>query len=101
MANKVVAGTFSGNGSSSSVPIQKGGVIKLGSSGASNFGSGTVTVQAMGKDALWYGSADTFTAADVVNVEFSEPTLIRLTLSGSTSPSLAYEIQSDSPTIIE
>jgi hypothetical protein len=101
MANKYVAGTFSADGSSATVTINRGGVIKLGGSGGSNFGSGTITIQVQGADGLYYPSATTYTAADVVNIEMMEPTRVRLNLSGSTTPDLDYEIQSDSPVLTE
>lgn len=87
-----LTGTFSADGNSSSITLQNGGVLFLGSSAASDFGSGTVTVQILGPDGLWYNSADTYTARDVDNIAFQAPSVVRLNLSSSTSPDLAYAI---------
>jgi hypothetical protein len=99
--NKAVSGTFSANGSSNPAQIIHGGVVFVGSAASKNFGSGTVTVEVQAVDGQWYPSSQALTAADVLEVVFQEPSVIRLTLTGSTTPDIDYVIQTDSPVIVE
>lgn len=95
---KKLVGNFSSDGNSSAIIVRAGATLFLGSSAASNFGGGTVTVQVKGPDpagtaaGLWYNSADTYTAGDVDNLVFAKTSEVRLNLASSTSPDLDYAI---------
>ena len=101
MTTKYVSGTFAANGSSSQVNVIKNGIAFIGAAGFATFGSGTVTVQMMGADGLWYSSQTTATSSDVLKIDVALPTAVRLTLTWATAPSIGYVLQSDSPVIVQ
>lgn len=96
-----IAGTFSGNDSSSSILVQEHAIVMVGSENGQDFGSGTVTVEFRGTDSEWYASATSFTTVGVVTIKPGLPVELRITLTGATSPDLDYVIRSDSPIIIQ
>lgn len=100
-SNLVVSGNLDDNVSSNSVLITKCGLLMAGSDSASDFGGGTLTVQFRGADGKWYGSSQTLIAADVVAIEVTQPSEVRITLSGAGTPDLDYVIQSDMVNLIE
>jgi hypothetical protein len=95
--SKEITGTFAADGSSTGVVILEKGMMFLGGSGGTDFGGGTVTLQFKGPDGAWYGSADTYTAADSQRIDVGSATEVRLTLAGATDPDLDYAIVSDTP----
>lgn len=95
MAQKFVSGTFTDNGDSSQVEVTARAIAFIGSSGGTNFGSGTVTVQLMSPTGDWCSNQQTATASDVLSIDVGIPTVVRLSLTGSTSPDIDYAIQSD------
>lgn len=101
MSLKYVSGTFSADGNSSSVEVNQRAIAFIGSTGGTNFGSGTVTVQLQAPNGDWCSSQQVSTSSDVLAIDVVIPTTIRLALSGSSSPDLDYSIQSDVTNIIE
>lgn len=99
--SKYINGTFSADGSSSSIVVLNGGVVFVGSTGGKDFGGGSIYVQSKGPDGLWYESGDAISTAVVRYLSFPLPTEVRLTLGSSTAPDVDYAIQSDSPVITE
>jgi hypothetical protein len=90
-----VSGTFTDNASSGSVLLSANGLAFVGGAGGTDFGGGTVVVQAKGPDDQWYSVSDPFTTSDVRSLSFSIPVEVRLTMIGSTAPDCDYAIQSD------
>lgn len=101
MSNKYISGTFTGNGNSSSIEVNKRAIAFIGSSGGTTFGSGTVTIQLQAPNGDWCDSQQTATASNVLAIDVIIPTTVRLSLSGATSPDLDYAIQSDVTNIVE
>lgn len=95
MAQEYVSGTFAADGQSSSVLCKSSALVLVGYSGAATFGSGTVKVQFRGPDNQWYTSSEAIASSDVKVLNIGVPTEIRLSLSGSTAPTIGYAIQSD------
>lgn len=95
MAKEYVSGTFTEDGSSSSVLLKGSGLAFIGGAGGTTFGGGTVTIQAKGPDGQWYDSTVTTDEPDVLSLQFALPVEVRITLADSSSPDLDYAIQSD------
>lgn len=93
--NESVYGTFSADGSSSSVNLKRGGVLFVGSTTAKDFGGGSVYLQAKGPDGQWYESGDAITAAVVRALDFPVSTEVRVVLGSATAPDVDYAIVSD------
>jgi len=88
-------GTFDDNDSSDGVAISGSATIFVGSAVNDDFGGGTVVVEIEGPDGNWYPTSESFDEPDVRRIDLAMPSVIRLTLAGSTSPDLDYAIQSD------
>lgn len=101
MSLKYVSGTFSADGNSSTVEVNRRAIAFVGSSGGTNFGSGTVTVQLQAPNGDWCNSQQTLTSPDVLAIDVVIPTTIRLNLASSSGADLDYSIQSDVTNIIE
>ena len=88
-------GTFTANGSTSEIRVLGGqALLFVGDSDGSNFGGGTVVVDVMMSNGTdWGTSADSYTAIDVDRLDFGESVIIRLTLSGATTPDLNWEVR--------
>lgn len=99
--NKSISGTFSADGNSSSIEVNRRAIAFIGSSGGTYFGSGTVTVQLQAPNGDWCSSQQTASSSDVLAIDVVIPTTVRLNLSGATTPDLDYSIQSDVTNIIE
>lgn len=95
MSKEYVSGTFAADGNSSSVLVKERALAFVGGDGGTDFGSGTVSIQAKGPDNQWYDIAESVTARDVKGVELMLPCEIRLKLSGASDPDLDYALQSD------
>lgn len=87
-------GTFSADGDGDGVNLRVGlGSVTL----SGTWGSGTVALQVQRLDGTWeevktYTSSDAADTTPVI-VDFGSPVKIRVVLSGSTSPSLYWEIR--------
>ena len=95
--SKYISGTLAADGSSSSIAILERGVLFIGSTGGTNFGGGSAYLQAQGPDGLWYTASEAYTASTTQYLDMGSPTVVRLTIAGSSSPDLDYAIQSDTP----
>ena len=85
----MASGTLSADGQTAST------VLKSGLAYASNdFGGGTLTLQAYdGENDVWVPVTDgTLTSAGVIGFEFPFATTVRLSLAGSTTPTLDWSI---------
>lgn len=90
-----VSGTFSANGDSASLRVlgSHGFFVWLG--GAGTFGSGTITADFYSALGAWESlAAVQATAIGEYQVKVPDDTLVRLSLSGATTPSIAYQISS-------
>lgn len=87
-------GTFSADGNGSSI-AHDGGDVFVGLSGS--FGSGTVTLEVSDDNGLtYYPIVDSEkTAADGYIADLPNECLIRMSLSGSTSPSITWTMATD------
>lgn len=90
-----ISGTFSANGSSDYAFLQYGkGFLLFDATAGNGFGGGTLTLQIKNTA----GTAVTVYAYTVtpspnpVGIDLGAPGQVRVTLSGSTSPTLYYEI---------
>lgn len=91
MAN-IINGTFAADGSTSPVVVRRFTVL-AGSDGGTNFGSGTLAVE-VSHDGVLYTTAYSFTEEGVqTSVDFTGGVLVKLTLSGSTTPDLDYSMK--------
>jgi len=88
----VIKGNFAADGSSDTVVATKLTVL-VGNSSATNFGGGTVTIEAEYGDSGEFTSIYSFTeeGAQTTN-EFAGGARFKLTLAGATSPDLDYTI---------
>ena len=90
------SGTFATDGNGDSVRLQYGtGYVLIGAGSNQNFGSGTLTLQIQTDSGEWV-QVETYTALPdpnpvVINLG-GAAALVRLVLSGSSSPNLDWEI---------
>ncbi len=83
-------GTFTTNATSSIVPCGPYPFIRC----SGTFGSGTITFYYQDAGGNWVAlDSAAFTAADQKVVQFHRPSALKAVLTGSTSPSLAWEIR--------
>lgn len=88
--HNVGTGTLAANGDTSVVVISSYPYIRC----SGTFGSGTVTFYYQDSAGTWVAITDAaFTTANQKVVQFARPVAIKATLSGSTNPTLAWEIR--------
>lgn len=85
-----VNGTFSADGESSVIKV--GGAIHFHGDG--NFGGGQISVEYLASDGSYRTVTNTEQTADFdKEIRFKQPSRVKVVLSGSTSPSLFWEIR--------
>lgn len=92
----MASGTISGNSTTDWVRLQYGkGYLLFDSTSGNGFGSGTITLQIRRDDTGNPVTVTTYTASPSPNpdgLDFGAPCHLRLVMSGSTSPTLYWEI---------
>lgn len=83
------SGTLTADGNTT--PEDHNGYVWVHASGT--FGGGTLALQYLGADGT-YRDVATLTANGQITHEFAGPGKVRLNLTGSTTPSIFYEVQS-------
>lgn len=101
MSLKFISGTFTADGNSSSIEVNRRAIAFIGSAGGTTFGSGTVTVQLQDPTGAWCNSQQVASSSDVLAIDVVIPTTVRLNLANSSGADLDYAIQSDVTNIIE
>ena len=86
MAN---SGTLTVDGSGEAVQVMSKALLFLGG----GFGGGTVSIEVQNAAGTWIAMAETYAAADVDTIDLGSPAQLRVTISGSTTPTLAWEIR--------
>lgn len=95
MSNKYISGNFAADGNSAIIEVSQRAIAFIGTSGGTDFGGGTATIQLQAPNGDWCSSQQTALSSDVLAIDVVIPTTVRLVLSGSTTPDLDYSIQSD------
>lgn len=90
-----IAGTFSADGNSNEIILEKKGMVFCGSTAAQAYGGGVITVQFKDPSGVWHDSVNTIDEANVLSIDVAIPTPVRLSLAGATSPDIDYVIESD------
>lgn len=87
----VYSKTFTADGDSEVIVVKKG-TFYIGTTGGTNFGGGTLTIEASVDSGHSYTTVDSFTAEETATHEFEKGAMVKLTLSGATSPSLETRV---------
>ena len=89
---ELVNGNFAADGSTVAVKAGKFTIL-MGDATATNFGGGTVTAE-VSHDGVLFTTAHSFTEEGVqASVDYTGGVVIKLTLTGSTSPALNYSMK--------
>lgn len=90
-----IEGTFTADGESSEIVIERRGMAFIGSTSGQDFDGGAVTVQLKAPNGVWYPSLNTTDQANVLSIDVALATPIRLSLSGATTADLDYVLETD------
>ena len=99
------SGTISADGSTDAITVEESNnncVSQIWLHLSGTFGSGTVTLEFYAEDSSWKAMSNaSFTAAIDKDIPFPADTDLRLTTTGSTTPSIYWQISSNGPTTLE
>jgi hypothetical protein len=84
--------TLSADGSTTGVTLQSSTLVQFEADG--DFGGGTLTPQLQTGASTWVAiGTETLTADGLINAEVPRGSVVRLTLSGSTSPTIVTRVK--------